>query len=119
MKNKNLIIGSIGFLLAAVGIYFIVKGGKQDADESIPTPTPNLPILPKYQKYSVETLISNLNVRQTPSTNSSIVGSLAKGSIIFAKPSGTSGWYSYSEDGVKEKGFVSSLYIKPVYFQPL
>jgi len=117
MKNKNLIIGGIAFLLAGVGIYFIVKGGKPDstdAGESTPTPTPNPPILPGYQKYSVETLVSNLNVRQAPSTSSSVVGSLAKGSIIFAKPSGTSGWYSYSEDGVKEKGFVSSLYIKAV-----
>jgi uncharacterized protein YgiM (DUF1202 family) len=117
MKNKNIIIGASALLLAGVGLYFIFRGAKKDATpiDSTPKPTPEpLPIESGYKKYTVETLVSNLNVRQSPSTSSAVVGSLPKGSVIFAKPSSTSGWYSYSEDGTKEKGFVSSLYIKPL-----
>lgn len=115
MKNKNLIIGGIAFLLAGVGIYFVFKGTKTDSTAPTPTPSPDiLPPTPKYQKYSVETLVSNLNVRQSASTGSAVVGSLPKGTIIFAKPSDTSGWFIYSQDGVKDTGFVSSLYLKAI-----
>ena len=116
MKNKNLIIGGVAFLLAGVGLFFIVRGSKKDDkkdDSTTPPPIPELP-LPAFQKYTVETLVSNLNVRQSPSTSSAVIGSLPKGSVVFAKPSGTSGWYTYSADGVKDTGFVSSLYLKAI-----
>jgi len=62
----------------------------------------------------VATLVSNLNVRQSPTTSSSVIDSLPKGSVVFAKPSGTTGWYVYSKDGVVDSGFVSSMYLKKV-----
>lgn len=118
MKNKNLIIGASALLLAGVGLYFIFRGTKKDSAPATPAPGPGtttpLPIETGYKKYTVETLVSNLNVRQSPSTSSAVVASLPKGTTIFAKPSSTTGWFSYSEDGTKEKGFVSSLYIKPL-----
>lgn len=119
MKNKkNLIIGASALLLAGIGLYFIFRGTKKESAPTTPAPGPGtttpLPIETGYKKYTVETLVSNLNVRQSPSTSSAVVASLPKGTTIFAKPSSTTGWFSYSEDGTKEKGFVSSLYIKPL-----
>jgi uncharacterized protein YgiM (DUF1202 family) len=75
-------------------------------------PEPN-PIPPSlgFEKYVVTTNTSNLNVRSGPSTSSSIVGTLVKGTEIFAKPSGTSGWHEYSSDGKTSSGFVSSQYV--------
>jgi hypothetical protein len=67
-----------------------------------------------YQKYKVVTSTSNLNVRQSPSTSSSVLMTLAKGSTIFAKPSSTSGWHIYSKDGVSQTGFVSSEFISKI-----
>lgn len=119
MKNKNLIIGASALLLAGVGLYFIFRGTKKNGTPAVtpasePGTTTPLPLETGYKKYTVETLVSNLNVRQSPSTSSPVVASLPKGATIFAKPSSTTGWFSYSEDGNKEKGFVSSLYIKPL-----
>jgi hypothetical protein len=58
--------------------------------------------------YQVNTVVSNLNVRSTPSTTSSILKSLTKGTIISAKPSSTGGWMELCNGG----GFVSSQYLK-------
>ena len=75
---------------------------------TIPTPTP----APSgFAKHIVTTSTSNLNVRSGPSTSSSIISTLPKGSEIFAKPSGTSGWHEYSSDGITSTGFVSSQYV--------
>lgn len=64
-----------------------------------------------FEKYTVTTNTSNLNIRSSASTSSSIVGSLSKGSEIFAKPSSTTGWHEYSADGKTTTGYVSSQYI--------
>ena len=129
-KTKNLLVGGIALVLAATGIYFIVKGGRKTQDSGsggsggsgsggsggsgggtpIPPPTPSS----GFDKYEVATLVSNLNVRQSPTTSSSVIDSLPKGSVVFAKPSGTTGWYVYSKDGVIDSGFVSSMYLKKV-----
>jgi uncharacterized protein YgiM (DUF1202 family) len=75
---------------------------------TIPTPTP----APSgFEKHIVTTSTSNLNVRSGPSTSSSIITTLPKGSEIFAKPSATSGWHEYSSDGTTSTGFVSSQYV--------
>jgi len=123
-KTKNLLVGGIALVLAASGIYFILKGSKppksdnkdnsgggdNGGNDSTPTPAPSS----GFEKYEVATLVSNLNVRQSPSTSSTVIDSLPKGSQVFAKPSGTTGWYVYSKDGVKDSGFVSSMYLKKV-----
>jgi uncharacterized protein YgiM (DUF1202 family) len=64
-----------------------------------------------YFKYLVTTSTSNLNVRSAPNSTASIVTSLPKGSEIWAKPSGTSGWLEYSSDGVNRTGYVSETYL--------
>jgi len=67
-----------------------------------------------YYKYKVVTLVSNLNVREEPSTTSSIVGSIPKGRIIALKPSSTSGWMSYGENPSNNivDGYVSAQYVQ-------
>ena len=126
-KTKNLLVGGIALVLAATGIYFIVKGGRKTQESGSGgsgacggsgsgggTPTPPPTPSSGFDKYEVATLVSNLNVRQSPTTTSSVIDSLAKGSVVFAKPSGTTGWYVYSKDGVVDSGFVSSMYLKKV-----
>mgnify|MGYP000956131906 CR=1 FL=1 len=126
-KTKNLLVGGIALVLAATGIYFIVKGGRKTQESGSGgsgasggsgsgggTPTPPPTPSSGFDKYEVATLVSNLNVRQSPTTSSSVIDSLPKGSVVFAKPSGTTGWYVYSKDGVVDSGFVSSMYLKKV-----
>jgi uncharacterized protein YgiM (DUF1202 family) len=85
---------------------------KKQTPKPEPEPEPTPPPTPSgFEKYAVTTNTSNLNVRSGPSTSSSIVGTLVKGSEIFAKPSGTSGWHEYSSDGKTGSGFVSSQYV--------
>ena len=106
-KTKNLLVGGIALVLAATGIYFIVKGGRKTQESGSGgsgasggsgsgggTPTPPPTPSSGFDKYEVATLVSNLNVRQSPTTTSSVIDSLAKGSVVFAKPSGTTGWYA-------------------------
>ena len=124
-KTKNIVIGATALLLAGAGLLFIFKGGsktstKDDStdntstDESTRGPVKDgtTNTTPKYEKYEVATLVSNLNVRKEPNTSSQVLDSLPKGSLIFAKPSGTTGWYAYSKDGVSDAGFISSMYLK-------
>ena len=75
-----------------------------------PSPDPN-PVSQGFEKYVVSTNTSNLNVRSGPSTSTTIVTTLPKGTEIFAKPSSTSGWHEYSTDGKTGIGFVSSQYV--------
>ena len=128
-KQKNLIIGGAAALLAIVGLVFIFKGGgKKDEPTPGPTPGPNpnpnpnpdpfnptpTPPVSGFSKYRVTTLVSNLNVRQSASTSAPVVGSLPKDSIVYAKPSSTTGWYVYSANGTTDSGFVSSLYLTKI-----
>ena len=107
----------------AVGLYLIVRQimGKKtyndaanngntdggDGDGDVPTMEVKL--------YKVTTLLTNLNVREQPSTSSRIVDSLAKGTIIRARPSNTSGWFeafpSDSSISNQRLGYVSADYI--------
>ncbi len=64
-----------------------------------------------YSKYKVTTISSNLNVRDTPN-GITIITSLPKGAIVWAKPSGTSGWFEYSADGKTTTGYVSETYLQ-------
>lgn len=63
--------------------------------------------------YKVTTLVSNLNVREQPSTSSRIVASLAKGTLIRARASSTSGWFeAFPQTGSNQRlGYVSADYI--------
>jgi hypothetical protein len=65
-----------------------------------------------WSRLTVNTQSSSLNIRQSPSTNSSVIGSLSKGSTIWARPSSTSGWHEYSSNGSSITGYVSSDYLR-------
>lgn len=68
----------------------------------------------RFKRYKVTTLATPLNVRQSPTTSSAKIGSLPKGSIIWACASQTSGWMIYSEDGANESGYVSADYLTAI-----
>ena len=113
-KNKGLKL----FLLSlpiAVGGYFIWKqfAPKKPKKEDDVTPPPPVVVGENgFEKYMVNTLLSPLNVRSLASTlSSAILDKLPKGTIIFAKPSSTSGWSEYSKDGKVRYGYVSSQYL--------
>jgi len=102
-----------------IGGYFIYRqfSGKKTYDNAVKPPAPPktggaAPAPTAYSKYIVDTLLTNLNVRDTPSTSGAKVGSLAKGTEIFAKPSSTAGWFEYSANGTTSSGFVSASYLK-------
>ena len=65
-----------------------------------------------YAKYKVTTLVSNLNIRQNPSTNSTILTSVPKGTIIDAKASSTSGWMEVMVGSTN--GFASAQYLTKI-----
>lgn len=83
-----------------IGGYLIFKQLKKpnpnptpNTDPTDPTPPPPPPPPASgCSNYIVTTAVSNLNVRESPSTSSAIKGSRAKGSIVSAKQSSTSGW---------------------------
>ena len=121
--NKNLKLGLFVGVPVLVGGYFAYKYFTRPSDKVTlpeqqvdpvtgevitisPAPTTN-----PFQQYVVKTLVSNLNVRQSPNTSSAIVASLKKGSSVYARPSSTSGWFEYSADGSNVTGFVSSMYL--------
>jgi hypothetical protein len=104
-KNKKVIMGVVG-VLTALGLYFILKPKKGSRT------TPIEPPKPKYEKYKVITQTDPLNVRDTP--DGTKIGSLPKGSIIFAKESDTASWHEYSADGENTSGYVSSQYLEKV-----
>lgn len=65
-----------------------------------------------FAKYEVTTLVSNLNIRQEPSTNSTILTTVAKGKIIDAKASSTSGWMQVKVGSIN--GFASAQYLTKI-----
>lgn len=69
----------------------------------------------RWSNYKVNTSSGGLNVRNAPSSSATVVSSLPKGSIIYAKPSSTSGWHEYSINGLSSAvaGYVSSAYLIP------
>ena len=94
-----------------IGGYFIYKQFRKKPTPPNPNPPNPNPPSSGWTKYKVNTASTNLNVRSGANTSSGIVSSLAKGSIIWAKPSSTSGWHEYSSDGQTSSGFVSSQYL--------
>jgi uncharacterized protein YgiM (DUF1202 family) len=68
--------------------------------------------LKNFNQYQVVTQTSNLNIREKPDGNSKVIGSLAKGSTITAKASGTKGWFAITDDGQTIKGYVSQTFLK-------
>ena len=122
MKKKNLIIGGVALALAAAGVFLLLRkrkpGGTSGTSGTSETGTSgtsgtsgSMSGMAPFQKYTVTTSSSNLNVRKQPNTSSEIIGSLPKSSTIFARPSGNVGWHEYSSDGINNSGFVSSQYI--------
>jgi hypothetical protein len=68
--------------------------------------------LKSFEQYIVNTSKGNLNIRTQADTLSILLGSLKKGSSIFAKPSEIVGWSSYSKDeGATVFGYVFSKYL--------
>lgn len=65
-----------------------------------------------FNSYSVNTISSNLYIRETPAAQGKVLGKYAKGAIIKARPSKTKGWFEVSEDGQTVKGYVSGVYLK-------
>jgi len=133
MKKNNLYtIG--GITLVLVGGYFLYKKflskpqtqenlGQEPIKELDTNPLDQVPssisglssafsFLTEYNDYKVSTTSSSLNVRQKPNAQSKIVGTLAKGSTIKAKASGTKGWFDVSQDGKTNFGFVSAQFLK-------
>lgn len=68
--------------------------------------------LSNWNNYSVNTVSSSLNVRDTPATTGKVIGKFAKGATIKAKPSKTKGWFEVTEDGKTVKGYVSADFLK-------
>jgi uncharacterized protein YgiM (DUF1202 family) len=125
MKNKTLMYALIA-IPVLVGGYFILRSMRKRKEETpVPTSTPepqkgglNIVKTPEttvtttsYQNYVVTTQTSNLNIRKQPSTSSAVIGSLNKGSKVLLKPSATSGWMEYSENGNTTVGYVASGYV--------
>ena len=80
--------------------------------ETLQTPKP-LSTLPKY---FVDTLVTPLNVREQPTLTAKVVSKLAKGSIVYALPSNTEGWFKIFETGdnpptTEPIGFSSASYL--------
>lgn len=107
--KKALIIG----VPVLIGAYLIFRQfrGKKTYQESVLTNPPGAPEKETEEigcpTYKVTTLVTPLNVRDTPSISGTKIGSLAKGTIVTAKASSTSGWMQLCE----QTGFVSADYL--------
>ena len=122
-KTSKLMMYAIFGVPLLIGGFFLYKfiKSKNATDENTNPPLKN--DTPKkndgggsssgdYEKYIVATNKKPLNIRKSPSTSANILGDLSKGTSIMAKPSSTSGWMEYSEDGKTTYGFVSSQYVR-------
>lgn len=66
-------------------------------------------------KYTVTVAAgSNLNIRTDPNTNASIIEKVPRGTILFGKPSSTSGWIAISKDGRTLYGYASKSFLSIV-----
>jgi uncharacterized protein YgiM (DUF1202 family) len=61
--------------------------------------------------FYVATASSPLNVRDEPSTSGNKVTSLARGTKVLTRDSGTSGWLEVSTDGVTSLGYASTTFL--------
>jgi len=117
-KTKLAILLSVPILIGGYFIFKQLRGKKtyQEAVQENPPGTPeNTPEnATKWKKYKVTTLVTPLNIREQPTTSSAKIGSLLKGSIIWACASSTSGWMKYSADGSNESGYVSADYLTAI-----
>lgn len=106
MKNKNTLTLIAGVLVLAGG-YLLFKYFKKPTGPKDPLK----PTEPVWIDYVVSTSISNLNLRQSPSLGSPVIGKLAKGSIVKAKRDSDE-WFAITEDnGATIKGYASSQYL--------
>ncbi len=110
------------FIIAGVSIAALLGGylyGKSASKSSVATgagvaaasDASNPNFLSGFKKYAVTTGTSSLNIRKTPSTEGEIIGTLPKGTVIYATPSATIGWSEYSANGISVDGYVSSQYL--------
>jgi len=126
MANKGgagkILIYSLPFLVGGVLIYFYIRKKKQlqqanqGQQQTSPEPStePTQSILPSggfNTLYYIVTSSGSLNVRKKPDGFADVVGKLAKGSSIYGKPSGTSGWIAVSKDGINLFGYASSGFL--------
>jgi len=115
--NKKIKLAILFGVPIIIGAYFIFKQLKPKPNPAPPKPVPPPPPEPEpagCSDYKVTTISSNLNIRSGPSTTSTIVGSLAKDSIVSVKASSTEGWMQLCDNGngmPLPNGYVASLYL--------
>jgi uncharacterized protein YgiM (DUF1202 family) len=103
----------VPIVLVGVGLYLLLKPSKGMAAAPKPPKKTVKPLSAGYDTYIVTTSSTNLNVRKEPSTTSPIVGSLAKGSEVFATPTPDKmDWFTLLDEDLNPKGYVSSKYLK-------
>jgi hypothetical protein len=123
-NTKKALLFGIPILVAG---YFIIRQlrgtkvwNKAKADEDcckMNPPCPGCDYVPRpdgLKQYKVTTLSTPLNVRQSPSVSSAKIGSIPKGTIIYARASETSGWMEYYENGIDIYGYVSADYLTEI-----
>ena len=108
-KTKKALIIGLPILIGGYLIYRQIRGTKTYEKAVVD------PVDPKTDddgcvSYKVTTLLTPLNVRDTPSTSGNKIGSLAKGATISAKASSTSGWMELCS----QSGFVSADYLTKI-----
>lgn len=119
MKKNNLgiiLIYSLPFLVGGVLIYSYLRRRKKLREAKPDSQNSNSgQISDSFSnfrtEYFVNTSSGNLNVREKPSATSQIVGSLARGSKVFGRPSNITGWIEVSRNGSTSLGFASSQFL--------
>jgi uncharacterized protein YgiM (DUF1202 family) len=108
-KTKKALLIGVPVLIGGYLIYRQFRGKKTYQQAVIETPpgTPESTPDSGCVSYKVTTLATPLNVRDTPSTSGNKIGSLAKGTIVSAKASSTSGWMQLCE----QTGYASADYL--------
>jgi hypothetical protein len=134
-KTKKILLFGVPILVGGYFIYRQIRGTKvynkakaqEDCCKMTPIPSgctgcegytgpenPENVLLIGMKQYKVTTLSTPLNVRQSPSVSSAKIGSIPKGTIIYARASETSGWMEYSENGTDIIGYVSADYLTEI-----
>ena len=123
MKKDNII--RIASIVGVVGVLYLVYkklikpmvengksgGGKSDDKKADDKKVDDANASTDYEKYTVTTTTTNLNVRETPSANGKKIGSLTKGQQILLKKSTTDGWMEFTTNGKTTMGYVSSQFV--------
>jgi len=115
-KTTKILLITAPILIGGYLIYKQLRGSKtyQEAVIKNPPGTPESQDTNAFEQYKVTTLATPLNVRESASASSAKIGSLPKGSVVYARASQTNGWMEYSEDGQSVTGYVSADYLTAI-----